>query len=549
MLVQGKKLQGISDVKDLTDMANGLRLVIEVKNGFHPEAILEQLYKLTPMEESFGINNVSLVDGQPRTLGLKELLEVFLEHRYDVVRRRSPFRRDKKAERLHLVDGLLIAILDIDEVIQVIRTSDDAAAARERLMSVFDLTEIAGQLHPRHAAAPADQVQPDRAREGAGRRCAARSRSSTRSSADEALLRKVVSDELGRGRQDLRHPAPHGPARVGGQPPTAAARRSRSPTTPASCSCRPPACSPARRRDEPLGDGGGRANHDVVVSAVRHHRPRRGRRGHLAGRLIKLGVLDLPALPGTANAPATSRAARRSASSSRSSPASGSLALTGSAPTGPGSRSAPARASSSGSTPRCLCNRDDWEVIRLDDGDEVVGAVELPPATRRSASSPPTPSCCTSARQRCGRRAAPAAASPASGSPRARGSVWFGALDAASTTSWSTASGSSTALPGTEPGAVKVTPFSEYPAKGRATGGVRCHRFLKGEDTLVAGVGRRRAGPGGGRQRRAGRPARADRQARRLRYAGQPADRRCRRSRRSPAGPLRARQRDRRVRG
>ena len=130
VLVQGKKLQGISDVKDLTDMANGMRLVIEVKNGFVPEAILEQLYKLTPMEESFGINNVCLVDGQPRTLGLKELLEVFLKHRYDVVRRRSQFRRDKKADRLHLVDGLLIALLDIDEVIQVIRTSDDRPAAR-----------------------------------------------------------------------------------------------------------------------------------------------------------------------------------------------------------------------------------------------------------------------------------------------------------------------------------------------------------------------------------------------------------------------------------
>ena len=126
VLVQSKKLQGIADIKDLTDMANGTRLVIEVKNGFNPEAILEQLYRQTPMEESFGINNVCLVDGQPRTLGLKELLEVFLDHRYTVVRRRSQFRRDKKADRLHLVDGLLIALVDIDEVIQVIRTSDDS---------------------------------------------------------------------------------------------------------------------------------------------------------------------------------------------------------------------------------------------------------------------------------------------------------------------------------------------------------------------------------------------------------------------------------------
>ena len=88
-LVQAKKLQGIADVKDLTDREHGLRLVIEVKNGFNPEALLEQLYRLTPMEDSFGINNVALVDGQPRTLGLKELLEVYLEHRFDVVRRRS----------------------------------------------------------------------------------------------------------------------------------------------------------------------------------------------------------------------------------------------------------------------------------------------------------------------------------------------------------------------------------------------------------------------------------------------------------------------------
>src|SRR5690606_34008873 len=126
----------------LTDMTKGLHLVIEVKNGFHPEAILEQLYKLTPMEDSFGINAVALVDGQPRTLGLKEMLQVFLDHRFDVVRRRSAFRRKKAADRLHLVEGLLIAILDIDEVIQLIRSSENAEEARGRLMSVFDLTEV-----------------------------------------------------------------------------------------------------------------------------------------------------------------------------------------------------------------------------------------------------------------------------------------------------------------------------------------------------------------------------------------------------------------------
>src|SRR5689334_21983386 len=113
-LVQAKKLQGITDIKNLTDRHRGLNLVIEVKSSFNPDAVLEQLYKLTPMESSSSINAVALVDGQPRTLGLKEMLTVFLGHRYEVVRRRTEFRRNKAADRLHLVDGLLIALVDID---------------------------------------------------------------------------------------------------------------------------------------------------------------------------------------------------------------------------------------------------------------------------------------------------------------------------------------------------------------------------------------------------------------------------------------------------
>ena len=139
--VQFGRLQGISDVNDLTDRKHGLRLVIEINNGFNPEAVLEQLYKLTPMEDSFAIYNVALVDGQPRTLGLKDLLRVYVDFRTDVVRRRTEFRLGKRKDRLHLVEGLLIAILDIDEVIQVIRTSDDAAAAKARLIDVFDLSD------------------------------------------------------------------------------------------------------------------------------------------------------------------------------------------------------------------------------------------------------------------------------------------------------------------------------------------------------------------------------------------------------------------------
>ncbi|HAM12167.1 MAG TPA: DNA topoisomerase IV, partial [Microbacterium sp.] len=139
--VTSKKLQGIADVTDLTDRHRGLQLVIGIKTGFDPNAVLEQLYRLTPLEDSFGINNVALVEGQPQTLGLKEMLEVYVRHRIEVVTRRSRHRLGKRRERLHLVEGLLIAIVDIDEVIQVIRTSDDGEQARSRLMEVFDLSQ------------------------------------------------------------------------------------------------------------------------------------------------------------------------------------------------------------------------------------------------------------------------------------------------------------------------------------------------------------------------------------------------------------------------
>ena len=140
--VNSKKLQGIADVTDLTDRTNGLRLVIELKTGFDPQTVLDLLYRFTPMEDSFGINNVALVDGRPQTLGLKDMLGVYLAHRIVVTRRRSENRLGKKQARLHLVEGLLIAILSIDEVIQVIRASDEVDQARVKLMKVFDLSEI-----------------------------------------------------------------------------------------------------------------------------------------------------------------------------------------------------------------------------------------------------------------------------------------------------------------------------------------------------------------------------------------------------------------------
>jgi DNA gyrase/topoisomerase IV subunit A len=140
-LAKAKKIQGISDIIDLTDGQTGTNVVIELKNGFEPEAVLEQLYKLTPMEDGFAINAVALVRGRPQTLGLKELLQVFIDHRIEVVRRRSQYRKAKAEDRLTLVDGLLKAIIDIDKVIKIIRASDDAAAAKEALIKGFKLND------------------------------------------------------------------------------------------------------------------------------------------------------------------------------------------------------------------------------------------------------------------------------------------------------------------------------------------------------------------------------------------------------------------------
>jgi len=140
-LVKGKKIQGISDIVDLSDGQNGTKVVVEIKNGYEPGEVLENLYRLTPMEDAFSINAVALVAGKPQTLGLKELLQVFIDHRIEVVRRRSEFRKAKAQNRLNLVDGLLKAIIDIDKVIKLIRGSDDAQIAKTGLMKSFKLSD------------------------------------------------------------------------------------------------------------------------------------------------------------------------------------------------------------------------------------------------------------------------------------------------------------------------------------------------------------------------------------------------------------------------
>ncbi len=141
-LMRNGKLPLVTDVKNTSDRHTGLRIEIELRPGANAKAVLTELYRLTPMEDTFGINNVVLVDGTPRTVGLYELCQHYIDHRLDVVRRRTEFRLDKARRRLHLVEGLLIALDAIDLVVSIIRSSEDAAEARDRLMEELSLTEV-----------------------------------------------------------------------------------------------------------------------------------------------------------------------------------------------------------------------------------------------------------------------------------------------------------------------------------------------------------------------------------------------------------------------
>lgn len=140
--VKDGKLQGIADVKDLTDRRNGTRLVVETKTGVNPKGMVLELFKQTNLEVSFGMNNVAIVNGEPKTLGLKEQLEIFIEHRVDIVTRRTQHRKDKREARLHIVEGMLKALANIDEVIKIIRGAEDATVAKEKLMKKFKVDEI-----------------------------------------------------------------------------------------------------------------------------------------------------------------------------------------------------------------------------------------------------------------------------------------------------------------------------------------------------------------------------------------------------------------------
>jgi DNA gyrase subunit A len=483
-LVNAKKLQGVSDIKDLTDRSHGLRLVIEVKNGFVPEALLEQLYRLTPMEESFGINNVALVDGQPLTLGLKELLEVYVDHRFEVVRRRSDFRRRKRQERLHLVEGLLVALLDIDEVIAIIRASDNTAMAKERLMERFSLSETQTVYildTPLRRLTRFDQVELEAEQDKLHNEIQAL----TEILESDTVLRKVVSDELGAVAKKF------GTERRTVLLEAGAVQTAAVPLEVADDPCRVLLSSTgllARTADavQTVDSDSGRARHDVIVSAVAATARADIGAVTTAGRVLRLPVIDLPALPPSSTAPTLSGGAPVS-EFLKLEAGEKVLALTSLDESSPGLALGTEQGVVKRVVPDWPENKDEFEVIGLKDGDRLIGAVELRTGEEdlvfissdaqllRFQASQVRPQ---------GRPAGGMAGIKLADGAKV---LSFTAVDPSGEGVVVTVAGSSSdtleGLGGL--GTAKATPFDQYPRKGRATGGVRCQRFLKGEERLV----------------------------------------------------------------
>ncbi|WP_406145457.1 DNA topoisomerase (ATP-hydrolyzing) subunit A [Streptomyces sp. NBC_01012] len=481
-LVGSKKLQGIADVKDLTDRAHGLRLVIEVKNGFVPEAVLEQLYKLTPMEESFGINNVALVDGQPLTLGLKELLEVYLDHRFDVVRRRSEFRRTKRRNRLHLVEGLLVALLDIDEVIRLIRDSDNSAQAKERLMERFSLSEIQTQYildTPLRRLTRFDRIELESERDKLTEEIA----QLTAILESDAELRKLVSSELAAVAKKF------GTERRTVLLESAGSQIAAVPLEVADDPCQVLLSSTgllARTANaEPLtqSEDTKRTKHDAIVSAV--PATARGEVGAVTsgGRLLRLSVIDLPQLPDTHAAPNLSGGAQISEFLTLEADEE-LICLTTLDEEAQGLAIGTLQGVVKRVVPDYPPNKDELEVISLKDGDRIVGATQLRTGEEDLVfitSDAQLLRYPASAVRPQGRAAGGMAGVKLSPDATV---LSFGAVDPSADAAVFTVAGSHGTLDDSER-TWKLTPFDQYPRKGRATGGVRCQRFLKGEDVLV----------------------------------------------------------------
>jgi len=478
--VNAKKLLGISDVIDLTDRTNGLKLVIELKTGFDPQVVLDLLYRFTPMEDSFGFNNVALVDGRPATLGLKEMLNVYLTHRLSVIRRRTANRLGKRESRLHLIEGLLIAVLNIDEVIQVIRTSDEVDEARSKLRKVFELSELQAEyileLRLRRLT-KFSQIELETEKT----QLVSEIKELKRILASKEALNQVVSSELAEVAQK------YGDARR---------------TTLISDyeEVKPMSVAKMAELDAQLADtpsvvrvsatglisridtaelativGTKRKRHDVTMCRI--STTTRSDIGFVTslGRIVRIHVADIPAIsdPTDLSAGAKSSEFLGLAKKERLLHA---IEL--------GESTELAIATKLGTVKRLTADwpaKNDFEIISLKPGDELIGACNADDSMEFVfvSSDAQLLRFRTDSVRPQGR-----GASGVAGMNLASGSsaIFFGSVteDAIVVT----AANNSAALASTDPGSLKISALEEFPAKGRATGGVRSHKFIRNEDQI-----------------------------------------------------------------
>ncbi|RLK53821.1 DNA topoisomerase (ATP-hydrolyzing) [Actinokineospora cianjurensis] len=494
---KSKRLTGIADVKDLTDRENGTRLVIECKVGVNPQALLADLYRLTPMEQSFGINNLVLVEGQPRTLGLKALLEVFLKHRYEVVTRRTRYRKRKREERLHLVEGLLLALVDIDKVIRLIRGSDDAAAAKAGLMGRFTLSEVQATYildTPLRRLTKFDKLELEDEQE----KLRGEIEELAKILDDDKVLRRVVSTELGKVARDLT--AERRTSLIDGDlKEVLAASKPAGPLEVADDPCQVVLSATGlvartAAESEEASEGRsrkGRARHDAVAALV--HSTARGQVLLVTnrGRAFKTDVLPLPVLPEQSGTVSVSggMAASELVSLEKGERVIGIAPLGDQAAGSPGLALGTRQGVVKVCAPEWPVRSDEFEVITLKDGDEVVGATWLTDGSETLAFVTGDAALLRYAASLVRPQGLRGGGMAGINVPADGKALFFGAIRIDDPDHGEPQVVTSTGQ------SVKVTPFAEYPAKGRATGGVRAHRFLKGETALVlAWIGPRPAG-------------------------------------------------------
>ena len=494
--VNNKKITGVSGVTDLTDRKNGLKLVVEIKSGFNPEAVLEQLYRATPMEDMFSINNVALVGGGPQTLGLKELLQVYIDHRIDVVTRRSRYRLARRQERLHLVDGLLLAIVDIDDVIQLIRASDDAETAKQRLRDVFDLSELQAdyilELRLRRLT-KFSRIELETERDNLRAEIAALEKLL----ASPSAIRAAVSSELAETAERFATPRRTVLTEAGSGTVTArASKASGANLELADVACTVLLSSSGRIARVDLPEGADeitltppskRSKHDAIRSRVLTSSRSEIGAVTSSGRLIRFSPLELPAMPtNSVQLAAGVKIGEYLAIADRSEKVLALVDLSSERPVALGTRAGIVKRV----VPSAFPAKPDFELIALKDGDTLIGAA---PAADEDelvfvSSDAQLLRFSASAVRPQGVAAGGMAGINLSENANV---VFFGVASTGAEHVVVTIATSAETLAGVEPGSAKLSDFAEFPAKGRATGGVRAQRFLKGESELsLAWVGK-----------------------------------------------------------